>query len=83
MKKSTSILATVLLSSAVLIAPAFAAVDVEDAMKDMSKSYRLVMKDTDAASLKKGAGKPAATALLEYLKRETARNIMQKYGYIR
>lgn len=33
MKKSTSILATVLLSSAVLIAPAFAAVDVEDAMK--------------------------------------------------
>lgn len=63
MKKSTSILATVLLSSAVLIAPAFAAVDVEDAMKDMSKSYRLVMKDTDAASLKKDLSTLRAAAV--------------------
>ena len=53
MKKCVTLISSVLLSSAVLIAPAFAAVDVEDAMKDMSKSYRLVMKDADAASLKK------------------------------
>jgi Soluble cytochrome b562 len=53
MKKCVTLLSSVLLSSAVLLAPAFAAVDVEDAMKDMSKSYRLVMKDSDAASLKK------------------------------
>ncbi|NCB59825.1 MAG: hypothetical protein EOM46_20620, partial [Gammaproteobacteria bacterium] len=53
MKKSLTLLSSVLLTSAVLIAPAFAAVDVEDAMKDMSKSYRLVMNADDAASLKK------------------------------
>lgn len=53
MKKCVTLISSVLLSSAALIAPAFAAVDVEDAMKDMSKSYRLVMKDADAASLKK------------------------------
>ncbi len=53
MKKSLTLLSSVLLTSAVLIAPAFAAVDVEDAMKDMSKSYRLLMNADDAASLKK------------------------------
>ena len=42
---------------------AFAAVDVEDAMKDMSKSYRLVMKDTDAASLKKDLSTLRAAAV--------------------
>lgn len=52
MKKSLTLLSA-LLASTILIAPAFAAVDVEDAMKDMSKSYRLIMKDSDAASLKK------------------------------
>jgi soluble cytochrome b562 len=52
MKKCLTLLSSVLLSTA-LMAPAFAAVDVGDAMKDMGKNYRLVMKDTDAASLKK------------------------------
>ncbi len=52
MKKCVTFLSSVLLST-VLIAPAFAAVDVGDAMKEMGKNYRLVMKDTDAASLKK------------------------------
>lgn len=51
MKKCVTFLSSVLLST-VLIAPAFAAVDVGDAMKEMGKNYRLVMKDTDAASLK-------------------------------
>lgn len=63
MKKSATIFATVLLSSAVLIAPAFAAVDVGDAMKEMSKSYRLVMKDSDAAGLKKDLATLKAAAI--------------------
>ncbi len=37
----------------------------------------------DAVLLKKGEGNPAATALLDYLKSDKARNIMHKYGYIR
>jgi soluble cytochrome b562 len=52
MNKCLTLMSSVLLSTA-LMAPAFAAVDVGDAMKDMGKNYRLVMKDTDAASLKK------------------------------
>lgn len=53
MKKCVTFISSVLISSAVLLAPAFAAVDVEDAMKEMGKSYRLVMQDNDAASLQK------------------------------
>ena len=53
MKKCVAFISSVLISSAVLLAPAFAAVDVEDAMKEMGKSYRLVMQDNDAASLQK------------------------------
>lgn len=63
MKKSVTLFSSVLLSSAVLLAPAFAAVDVGDAMKDMGKSYRLVMKDTDAASLKKDLATLRAAAV--------------------
>ena len=53
MKKCVTFISSVLISSAVLLAPAFAVVDVEDAMKEMGKSYRLVMQDNDAASLQK------------------------------
>ena len=53
MKKCVAYISSVLISSAVLLAPAFAAVDVEDAMKEMGKSYRLIMQDNDAASLQK------------------------------
>ena len=62
MKKCLTFLSSVLLST-VLIAPAFAAVDVGDAMKEMGKSYRLVMKDTDAASLKQDLASLRAAAV--------------------
>ena len=62
MKKCVTFLSSVLLST-VLIAPAFAAVDVGDAMKEMGKSYRLVMKDTDAASLKQDLASLRAAAV--------------------
>ncbi len=62
MKKSLTLLSA-LLTSTILIAPAFATVDVEDAMKDMSKSYRLVMNDSDAASLKKDLATFRAAAI--------------------
>lgn len=62
MKKCVTFLSSVLLST-VLIAPAFAAVDVGDAMKEMGKNYRLVMKDTDAASLKKDLASLRAAAV--------------------
>lgn|GEM_PF-1003734 len=52
MNKCVTMISSVLLSSAVLIAPAFAGADVGEAMKEMGKSFRMVMKDTDAASLK-------------------------------
>lgn len=62
MKKCVTFLSSVLLST-VLIAPAFAAVDVGDVMKEMGKNYRLVMKDTDAASLKKDLASLRAAAV--------------------
>ncbi|WP_316673296.1 cytochrome b562 [uncultured Tolumonas sp.] len=62
MKKCVTFLSSVLLST-VLITPAFAAIDVGDAMKEMGKSYRLVMKDTDAASLKKDLASLRAAAV--------------------
>lgn len=62
MKKCVTFLSSVLLST-VLIAPAFAAVDVGDAMKEMGKNYRLVMKDTDAASLKQDLASLRAAAV--------------------
>jgi len=49
--------------STVLIAPAFAAIDVGDAMKEMGKNYRLVMKDTDATSLKQDLASLRAAAV--------------------
>lgn len=63
MKKCVTLLTSVLISSAIFAAPVFAAVDVGDAMKDMGKSYRLVMKDTDAASLKKDLATLRAAAV--------------------
>lgn len=53
MKKYLAIASAVLLSSSIISAPVFAGGDVEDSMKAMSKSYRQVMKDEDAASMKK------------------------------
>ena len=62
MKKCVTFLSSILLST-VLIAPAFAAVDVGDAMKEMGKNYRLVMKDTDATSLKQDLASLRAAAV--------------------
>ena len=62
MKKCVTFLSSVLLST-VLIAPSFAAVDVGDAMKEMGKNYRLVMKDTEAASLKQDLASLRAAAV--------------------
>lgn len=53
MKKYLAMASAVLLSTTVIASSAFAGgPDVEDAMKAMNKSYRQVMKDEDAASLK-------------------------------
>jgi soluble cytochrome b562 len=62
MKKCVTFLSSILLST-VLIAPAFAAIDVGDAMKEMGKNYRLVMKDTDATSLKQDLASLRAAAV--------------------
>lgn len=62
MKKCVTFLSSILLST-VLIAPTFAAIDVGDAMKEMGKNYRLVMKDTDATSLKQDLASLRAAAV--------------------
>ncbi len=78
MKKCVAFISSVLISSAVLLAPAFAGVDVEDAMKEMGKSYRLVMQDTDAASLQKdlatlrAAAAQAQSAVPDRMKKQAA-----------
>jgi len=53
MKKYLAIASALLLSSSIISVPVFASGDVEDSMKAMSKSYRHLMEDGDAASLKK------------------------------
>ena len=78
MKKCVAFISSVLISSAVLLAPALAGVDVEDAMKEMGKSYRLVMQDTDAASLQKdlatlrAAAAQAQSAVPDRMKKQAA-----------
>lgn len=63
MKKCITLISSVLLST-ILMTPAFAAVEVRDAMKEMGKNYRLVMTDTDTVSMKKDLTSLRAAAVL-------------------
>lgn len=64
MKKIAVLLSGLLLSSTFISTSVFAKdVDVGEAMKVMSKSYRLVMKDTDLASFKKDLASFRAAAV--------------------